>query len=49
MRGLGVYFSKGFRFFHTGNIVSVGQRAAKLLAVKVVGLKKSLPPGLSPS
>ena len=31
---------KGFRFFNTENLGSVGQRAAKLLAVKVGGLKK---------
>ena len=31
---------KGFRYFNTGNIGSVGQRAAKLLAVKVGFLKK---------
>ena len=30
-----LYFGKGFRSFHTGNIKSVDQRAAKLLAVKV--------------
>ena len=30
---------KGFRYFNTGNIGSVGQRAAKLLAVKVGGIK----------
>ena len=35
-----VYFSKGFRSFHTGNMGSVGQRAAKLPALKVGGLKK---------
>ena len=34
------YFGKGFRSFHTGNIGSVDQRAAKLLAVKVGVLKK---------
>lgn len=28
------------RYFHTGNIGSVGQRASKLLAIKVVILKK---------
>ena len=38
---------KGFRSFHVFNIKSVGQRAAKLLAVKVGGLKKSLLLGLS--
>ena len=35
-----IYFRKGFRFFYTGKIGYVGQRAAKLLAVKVGGLKK---------
>ena len=30
-----LYFSKGFRSFHTGNIRSVGQRAAKLPSVKL--------------
>ena len=29
------HFGKRFRFFHTGNIGSVGQMASKLLAVKV--------------
>ena len=38
------YFGKGFRPFHTSNIGSVGQRITKLLAVKVRGFKKSLPP-----
>ena len=32
---------KGFRSFHAFDIKSVGQRAAKLLAVKVGGLKKN--------
>ena len=32
-----IYFGKGF---HTGNIGSSGQRAAKLIAVKVGGPKK---------
>jgi len=31
---------KGFRSFNAKNLGSVGQRAAKLLAVKVGGLKK---------
>ena len=31
---------RGGRSFHTGDIESVGQRAAKLPAVKVGGLKK---------
>ena len=35
-----IYFGKGFRSFHTSNIGLVGQRAAKLLAVKVGALKK---------
>ena len=34
-----MYIGRGFRSFHTGNMGSVGQRAAKLLAVKVGGLK----------
>ena len=32
---------KGFRSFHAGKIGSVGQRASKLLAAKVGGLKKN--------
>ena len=35
-----LYFGKGFRFFHKGNIGSVGQRASNLLPVKVGVLKK---------
>ena len=35
-----LYFGKGFNYFHTNNIGSVGQRASKLLAVKVEVLKK---------
>ena len=35
-----VYLSNGFRTFHTINMKSVAQRAAKLLAVNVGGLKK---------
>ena len=35
-----LYFGKGFRSFHTGNIESVCQRASKLLDVKVGVLKK---------
>ena len=35
-----VYFFKRFRSFNTINIESVGQRAAKLLAFKVGGVKK---------
>ena len=34
------FFKEGFRSFHTFNIGSVGQRATKLQAVKVGGLKK---------
>ena len=30
-----IYFGKRFRSLHTGNVLSVDQRAAKLLAVKV--------------
>ena len=30
-----MYIEKGFRSFHTGNMGSVGQRAAKLLSVKL--------------
>ena len=44
-----IYFGKGFRSFHAGNIGFVGQRAAKLAAVKVGGLKRSLPAGPGPS
>ena len=35
-----IHIGKGFRSFHTGSIGSVGQRAAKLPALKVGGLKK---------
>ena len=35
-----LYFGKGIRSFHARNIGFVGQRAAKLLAVKVGVLKK---------
>ena len=35
-----LYFKKGFRSFNAENLGSVGQRAAKLLAVKVGVLKK---------
>ena len=34
------YTWRWFRSFHTGNTESIGQRAAKLPAVKVEGLKK---------
>ena len=44
-----VIFLGGVRSFNTFNIRSVGQRAAKLLAVKVGGLKKGLPAGPGPS
>ena len=44
-----VYLSNGFRTFNTVNMGSVGQRAAKLLAVNVGGLKKSLPTGPGPT
>ena len=46
-----IKLSNGFRTFHTIDMGSVGQRAAKLLAVNVGGLKKSLPtgPGSTPS
>ena len=40
-----VCFFKRFRSFNAKNLGSVGQRAAKLLAVKVGGLKKGLPAG----
>ena len=35
-----MYFFKRFRSLNAENLRSVGQRAAKLLAVKVGGLKK---------
>ena len=35
-----IYFKKLFKYFNTSNIGSVGQRASKLLAVKVGVLKK---------
>ena len=35
-----MYFGKGIRSFNARNIGSVGQRALKLLAVKVGGLTK---------
>ena len=35
-----MYFFKRFRSFNAKNLGTVGQRAAKLLAVKVGGLKK---------
>ena len=50
-----LYFGKGFRSFHTGNIgSSVGQRALKLLAVNAGVLKKksaalAIPPELCAS
>ena len=36
-------FFKRFRSLKAENLGSVGQRAAKLLAVKVGGLKKGIP------
>ena len=44
-----MYFFKGFRSLNQENLESEGQRAAKLPAVKVGGLKKSLQAGPSPS
>ena len=44
-----INLEEGLTSFHTSNLGSVGQRAAKLSAVQVGGLKKSLPPGLGPS
>ena len=44
-----VCFFKRFRCLNAKNLGSVGQRAAKLLAVKVGGLNKSLPAGPGPS
>ena len=38
-----LYLGRGLRYFHAGNIGSVGQRASKLLAVKYGIVKKSLP------
>ena len=35
-----IYFEKGLRSFYSGNIGSVGQRAAKLLGVKIRVLKE---------
>ena len=43
-----MYLRKGIRSFHALNIGSVGHRASKLLAVKVGGLQKRLPPGPGP-
>ena len=42
-----IYFEERFRSFHTINIKSVGQRATKLSAFEVGGLKKSFPHGLA--
>ena len=42
-------FFKRFRSFNAKNLGSAGQRAAKLLAVKVGDLIKRLPAGLGPS
>ena len=44
-----LYFGKGFRSFNAGNIGSVGQRASKLLAVKVDVLKKKSAPSAIPA
>ena len=41
-------FFKRFRSFNAKNFESVGQRAAKLLAVKVGGLKKVCQPAPAP-
>ena len=41
-----LYFGKGFRSFHMCNIRSVGQRASKLLAVKLRFSKKSAASGI---
>ena len=41
------YFEEGLRSFHTSNIGSAGQRAAKLLDVKIRVIKKSLRSGPS--
>ena len=35
-----IYFGKGFKSFHTGNVGSVGKRATKLLDVKGGGVKE---------
>ena len=48
------HFDKGFRSFNARNFKSVGQRAAKLLAVKVRVLKKksatsAIPPSVCAS
>ena len=43
-----VYFLKRFRSLNTAKIKSVAQRALKLLAVKVVGLKKKSAAGPGP-
>ena len=37
-----IYFEKVFKYLHTLNIGSIGQRAAKLLAVNVGDLKKKV-------
>ena len=44
-----VCFFKRFRSLNAKNFGSLGQRAAKLLVVKVGGLKKGLPAGPGPS
>ena len=43
-----LYFEDGVKSFHTYNIGSIGQRAAKLLAVNVGGLKKVCHPAPVP-
>ena len=42
-----IYFKEEFRSFQNFNIMSIGERTGKLLAVRDGGLKKSLPSGLS--
>ena len=43
---LDLLIEERFRSSHTSNIGSFSKRASKLLAVKVGGLKKSLPPSI---
>ena len=35
-----IYLGKGIKYFYTSNIGAIGQKAAKLVAVKVRGYKK---------
>ena len=42
-----MHFEEGFRSFNASYIGSVGQRAAKLIAVKFGGLKKMYRPALA--